>query len=148
MPSVPLLFFLRDTDRAVNCYKKWWNTTGLPLGMLWSGVFKSNVVLSNHMAFLLSQFPVLNTYGAKMHCTAEQINFNMRCFRPSAGTEPSLTFLQKSRSTEQCIGNLEGKTTASCFWHGWTGSHGSEFMFKNVASKVDDTATEFFIYYS
>lgn len=74
------------------------------------------------MVFLLSQFG--NTHGAKMHCTAEEINFNMRYIRPSVGTEPSLNFLQRTEALNNVLA-VEYTITASCFWYGWTGSHGS-----------------------
>lgn len=62
------------------------------MGPLWTHVFKSSVVLSELKVFLLSWFLVLNTYGAKMHCTSEEISFNMRCFGPSVDNESFLTF--------------------------------------------------------
>lgn len=67
-------------------------------------VFKSSIVLSDLLAFLLSQFH--NKYGAKMYCTAEEINFNARNLRPSVGTEPPLTSLQRLE-VEQCSGSPE-----------------------------------------
>lgn len=103
MLSVPCLFFLSVTGWAVSSYKKWWNTPVFSPKAPRPGVFKSSVVLSDLTVFLLSQFPVCSTYGAKMHCTAGEINFNMRYFKPSAGTEPSLTFLQTSRNAAQWV---------------------------------------------
>lgn len=119
---------------------------GGPRGLMFSKAALSCLILRCSY-FLSSLFLIHVETRWIVQLKRATLTWDTSC-RPSASTEPSSTFLQKSRSTEQCTSSPEWETMVSCFWHGWTGSHGSELVFKNVASEGDDTATEFFTCYS